>query len=245
MRLQDIAAEAAKHIQDSGPIYHEFHADHFIKEPWNAYSSLFFLVPVAFWIWKLRGKYRQHRIMVVLLPLLFLNGVGSTLYHAFRSSDLLMHLDWMPAFFMGLTLSGWLWNRVLNSLWKAILVLISFYGTGILAVGLLTPMLGQAAGNVGYFFIGACFLLPTVVNLVRTGFYKWHLIALSIVFLALALMWRSLDYPNPNPFPGFMPQGTHFLWHITSALAVFTLGYYVYFLNEKKPAELQPAKQPL
>ena len=85
--IYSIAEKYGDFIRDSGPFYHEFHADAFIKEPWNAYSSLFFLVPVIFWVWKLRGQYRENLIITLMLPLLFLNGIGSTLYHAFRAAD--------------------------------------------------------------------------------------------------------------------------------------------------------------
>ena len=114
-------------IQDSGPLYHEFHADEWIKEPWNAFSSLFFLVPVLFWLWKLRGQYKKHMIITILLPLLFLNGLGSTLYHAFRSSDLFMILDGLPASLMSLTLSLYMWKRVGSKWWKAKSIVLLFY----------------------------------------------------------------------------------------------------------------------
>ena len=93
------------YIYDSGPLYHEFQFDSWIREPWNAFSSLFFLVPVIFWLWRLRGQYRRYPMIIIFLPFLFLNGIGSSLYHAFRSSDLALMLDWMPAFIMNLLLS--------------------------------------------------------------------------------------------------------------------------------------------
>jgi len=220
-------------IQDSGPIYHEFHAEAYIKEPWNAISSLFFLVPVIFWLWKLRGQYREHLIITLLLPLLFINGIGSSLYHAFRASDIFLLMDWMPAFIMNLILAGYFWNKVVGKIWKSVLIVFGFYAVTIFMMLVIGSNTSIETVNVGYLLIGICIFLPIIIYLIRTRFYKWHLIGLTILFLGLALVFRSLDYPTPNPIPNFLPQGTHFLWHITSALAVFSLGFYLY--NIKKP----------
>lgn len=227
--MESIVEKYGNVIRDSGPFYHEFHADALVKEPWNAYSSLFFLVPVIFWVWKLRGQYRENMIITILLPLLFLNGVGSTLYHAFRASDYFMFLDGMPPMIASIILTGYMWNKVLKSIWRSIGVMLLFYVSGITVVVTLRPVLGDGVINLSYLFTGICFLLPAIYFLVRTGFYKWQLLVGSLLLLGLALLFRSLDYPTPNPFPGLLPQGTHFLWHIVSANAVFSLGYYLYF----------------
>ena len=223
---------ARNYIHDSGPLYHEFHAESLIKEPWNAFSSLFFLVPVIFWLWRLRGQYRKYLMITLLLPLLFMNGIGSTLYHAFRASQAALLLDWMPAFVMNLILAWYMWKKVLNRSLISVLVVIGFYALAISSIITLAPHLGDMAANIGYLFIGLSLLLPSVIFLARTHFYKWHLLLLSFMLLGIALLFRSLDYPTPNPFPEILPQGTHFLWHITSAMAVFSLGYYLMFVRD-------------
>jgi hemolysin III len=231
-----LATENARsYIHDSGPLYHEFHAESMIKEPWNAISSLFFLVPVIFWLWKLRGQYRKYPMITFLLPLLFLNGVGSSLYHAFRASQLALLMDWMPAFIMNLILAWYMWKRVLNRPVVSVFVVLGFYVLAILSVVSLAPLLKGMSANVGYLFIGLSLLLPSVIYLIRTNFYKWYLLLISFVFLGIALLFRSLDYPTPNPFPDLLPQGTHFLWHVTSALAVFSLGYYLKYIRDLNP----------
>jgi hypothetical protein len=221
-----------RHIHDSGPLYHEFHAESFIKEPWNAFSSLFFLVPVIFWVWKLRGQYRKYLMITLLLPLLFMNGVGSTLYHAFRASQLALLLDWMPAFIMNLILAWYMWKKVLHNGFGAAGMVLLFYVLAISSIISLRPYIGFGAANVGYLFIGLSLLLPSTIFVIKTKFFKWHLLLTTFVFLGIALLFRSLDHPTPNPFPELLPQGTHFLWHITSALAVFTLGYYLMFIKD-------------
>jgi len=234
LNIHQIELNPADFIFDSGPFYHEFHANAFIKEPWNAYSSLFFLIPVAFWLWKLRGVYKQYPIITLLLPFLFLNGVGSTIYHAFRAYEWALLLDWMPAFFMNLILATYMWFLVVRRVWKAVILLVLFYALAIFSVVNLASQLEDMAANMAYFFIGMSLLIPSFIYLYRTRFYKWYLLIGTFVLLGLALLFRSLDYPTPNPFPEILPQGTHFLWHITSAIAVFTMGYYFYFIVNKK-----------
>jgi hypothetical protein len=75
LQIVVMATENARnYIHDSGPLYHEFHADSLIKEPWNAISSLFFLAPVIFWLWKLRGRARG------IAALALVGFVGKTTY---------------------------------------------------------------------------------------------------------------------------------------------------------------------
>lgn len=221
-------------IHDRGPLYHEFHAHSFIKEPWNAFSSLFFLVPVFFWIWKLRGQYRRYWVITLLLPLLFMNGVGSTLYHAFRASQLALLLDWMPAFIMNLFLAWYMWNKVTKRPIVSVFAVLGFYALAIFSVVSLRQYIQEMSANIGYLFIGLSLMLPSFIYLIRTKFYKWHLLFLSFLFLGIALVFRSLDHPTPNPFPELLPQGTHFLWHIVSAFAVFTLGYFFKYTVDRE-----------
>ena len=214
-------------IHDNGPVYNEFVHDHLIREPWNAYSSLFFFIPVFFWLWFLRGKYREHAFIVALLPLLFLNGLGSTLFHAFRSSNFFLVLDWLPAAIMSFSLSVFFWTRIVRKVYLAVAIVLGFYAFGIGAVMLLKEIVHISSPSVGYFFSGAAFLIPVIIDLVRHRgrFAGWYFASLG--FLLASLAFRILDYPTPNPFP-WLPQGTHFLWHVFSSFAVFTLGMYIY-----------------
>ena len=214
-------------IFDHGPMYNEFVHDTLIHEPWNAYSSLCFFIPVIFWLIYLRGKYRTYGIITALLPLLFLNGLGSTLFHAFRASNWFLLLDWLPAALMTLILSIYFWYRVTQKLWKAIGVVGVFYILAFTMVKILSQQTGLSGPSIGYFFTGAAFLVPVIIDLKRNQWKHAGLYVVSLFCLVLALLFRILDYPSPNPF-AWLPQGTHFLWHVTSSIAVFTLGFYIY-----------------
>ncbi len=229
--LSILLQQTNPHIHDFGPNYHEFIADAVVKEPWNAYSSLFFLVPVIFWLFKLYGKYRENWMIVIILPFLFMNGVGSTLYHAFRDSNFFLILDFAPAIVICLITGTYLWTKILKKWYWGLLILLGAYLVAPLMIMLFERWLGEVGGNIGYFTIGAAFLTPALLILLRTKFYKWTLVFWSVLLLNGALVFRSLDHPTPNPWPETLPMGTHFLWHILSALAVFTLGYYFYYIK--------------
>ncbi|MCB0477087.1 MAG: hypothetical protein KDC84_02925 [Crocinitomicaceae bacterium] len=225
-------------INDGGPLYHEFVHEGWIKEPWNAFSSLFFFIPVIYWIWKLRGEYRDHLIMVAIIPLLFLNGLGSTLYHAFRSHEAFLLLDWMPASAMSVLLATYFWTKVVYKWYFGFLIVFGFYLMGVLTILFTIDESNKdMAPNIGYFFVGSAFFIPIFILLYKNQFKYVHLIAYGFVFLALSLVFRTLDYPNPNPLPDFLPQGTHFLWHVFSSFAVFSIGYFIYYYRLMELAE--------
>lgn len=236
IQLDSLRLVRAPFIFDNGPIYHEFEAENLVKEPWNAYSSLFFFLPIMYWIWRLRGEYKDHRFLVAILPLLFLNGLGSTLFHAFRAHNIFLYLDFMPAFIMNMAVSSFFWTKVLGKWYWGVLMIMAFYFSAFMVIKLI-PDNRNWAPNIGYAFVGLSYAIPLFILLVKTKFHKWQLIAATMLCLVLALLFRILDYPTPNPLPNLFPQGTHFLWHIVSSLAVFFLGGYVYNLNKKVEAK--------
>ncbi|MEX1001382.1 MAG: hypothetical protein WDZ35_04640 [Crocinitomicaceae bacterium] len=220
-------------ITDGGPWYHEFEPSSFVLEPWNAYTSLLFFVPVLFWIWKLKGEYKQQPIIVALLPFLFLNGLGSTLFHAFRTDRFLFYLDVLPASALSIILSTYLWSLFFKKWYYGFLIVVLFYVLGYLSISYFVHFerWEDMAPNIGYFFVGISFFGPVFLLLGRTRFYKARYAIATFVFLTLALIARASDYPSPKPFPEQLPQGTHFLWHIFTVLAVFSMGYYIYYLK--------------
>src|SRR5436190_11098274 len=78
---------------DRGPLYTEtpgelkagqpFHGT--VAEPWNATTAFLFVLIVVYWVARLRGRLIRHPFLAVTLPLLFVGGVGGTLYHGLRT----------------------------------------------------------------------------------------------------------------------------------------------------------------
>lgn len=220
--------------------YHEFHPDALIKQPWNAFSSLVFFVPVIYWLWNLRGHYREHPVLTSILPLLFLNGLGSTLFHARNGGFVFMMLDVIPPLLMMMYLSIYFWKVSIGSWYKGIFIILGFIALNVLNMNWHNHIGNISRGiNVFYAINGMMILLPVIFVLKNQNWSGWKLIVTAFSLIGIALLFRTLDYPNPNPLPEILPQGTHFLWHIFSAMAVFPLGYFLKGIRKTKP-ELSP-----
>lgn len=206
---------------DGGPIYSETDTNRFIAEPWNAWSSLFILFPAVYWTFKLRGRYREYPFITFCIPLLFLGGLGSTLYHAFRNSRLLLLLDIVPTALLTLSLAIYFWIKVLPRWWWVIPVIgISI----ILRTGGWYYFSGQAGVNVSYGITGATLIIPTLLLLHQTRLAHSRYIFISTICFILSLVFRQAD----NWYISLLPMGTHFLWHIFSGIGAFFLAEYLY-----------------
>ena len=81
---------------DQGPIYLETIMGRFPVEPWNTASNLLFLVIILYWAWRLKGEIRAHRFIAGAIPVLIIGWVGGTVYHATRSHNLWLFMDFVP-----------------------------------------------------------------------------------------------------------------------------------------------------
>lgn len=218
-------------LPDGGVIYAETRLDRFIVEPWNAYSSLAFLIPVIYWALKLRGQYRENLFLTICMPLLALGGIGSTVYHAFRSSRWLLMMDVLPIAILTLAVSLYFWWRVLPH-WGYVMLVIA--ASLLLRFTAFDMLQGQAAINMAYLVNGTTLFLPALLLLAKTRFRGWNDIVLATLFFILALVFRKID----DRFE-WMPMGTHWLWHICTSVGVFFLAEYLYLINHLLPIRKQ------
>ncbi len=209
-------------LADGGPRYAETDLDRIIAEPWNAASALLFLVIVAYWIVKLRGRYRQAPFLTCCLPLLAAGGIGGTLYHAFRSSRFFFLLDVLPIGLLCLAVSIYLWIRLSPRWWHLLLVLAAYGATALARPELPTPV----AINLSYIMLALFILLPL-------GFFVWRTrgrdagwVALALGCFVVAIFFRAADAWWP-----LLPMGTHWLWHVFGAGACAALAEYLYRLE--------------
>ena len=206
---------------DGGPVYTEFNADWIIVEPWNAISSLVIALPAIYFAIKLYPKYKTFPFLSLCIPLLFLNGIGSTLFHAFRATPAFLFLDALPAAILTLAVGVHFWTKVLPFKWMAWLVVFSALMLRLVVGQFFAP---HTAINISYGITGILMFLPMVIYLKRTNYYKIHFIIISVISLILALFFREADaWPNQ-----FLPMGTHFLWHVFSGIGGFYLASYLY-----------------
>jgi hemolysin III len=222
---------------DHGPHYKETDFSHFIVEPWNAFSSLTFLVPVFYWLIRLRGQYSRYAFLVGCMPLLVIGGLGSTLFHAFRTSRALLYMDFLPIIILTLAVSIYLWYRALGNWW--IVALITLFSFAIRYL-IFRYMHGQQAINTSYFITGCMMFIPALIFLYKTRFAgAANLIAAVLLFL-LALYFRYIDL---RVDVSFLPMGTHFLWHTACGAGIMFLSYYlVRIVDLEKPLVVDTAK---
>lgn len=210
-------------VPDGGPIYRETtDLSHLIVEPWNAYSSLTFLIPAFIFLWQLRGQYDRYAFLVYFCsPMLIIGGLGSTFFHAFRSSEWLLLMDVAPIVLLTIGISIWMWLKILPKKILIAPILIAFVGLTFLSGFFLE---GQDRISAGYFVRGVMLFLPCFLFLVKTNFYKTASFFAAVGFFVLALVFRFADEKIEI---GFMPWGTHWLWHVSTAVGGYFLGEYL------------------
>ncbi|MCF8304620.1 MAG: hypothetical protein K9I94_15200 [Bacteroidales bacterium] len=218
----DTIQEHARRLMDGGPVYHETQLDNFIVEPWNAVSSLLYWVPVIYFVFYLYGRYKTYPfVSFIFLPLFFLGGTGSAIYHAFRAHPFFLYLDFVPIALLTVSLGVYLWKKVTGSYW---------IGIGIIVLSFIIRMIVfQTLGerhmtiNISYFITGMVILIPLVFILIRTQYMGWKLIVATAVLFGISLFFRYWDQNQEQ----ILPMGTHFLWHLFSAAGAWFVGKYL------------------
>lgn len=210
-------------------MYAETNPDNIIVEPWNAVTSLFLIVPAVYLFLKLQreGTFRKHPFLLYCIPLLALGGLGSTLFHAFRASPFFLYLDVVPTLLLTLSISAYFWYRVVKKVWLVALIVV---GSVAIRFWLFFSVPTQLSINLSYFIGGVVIFVPTILILIATRFEQSQKIVLAVLLLSISLLFRRLD----TEFTYILPMGTHFLWHIFSAVGAFFLAEYLYFLDRRR-----------
>ena len=221
---------AVKQIMDGGPWYAETHiTDDLIVEPWNAFSSLAIAAPAIYFLWKIRKQPRQYGFLLWCIPILFVNGIGSTLFHGLRTSRIFLVMDYLPAILLTLSITAYFWIKILPKWWMGVLVMLGVFFLRFAVFGLFP---GQIAINISYAIGGAAFLLPVILMLRRMGAEYTVQILLAVVCFILAIYFRGAD----KEFVHIVPFGTHFLWHVFTGIGAYFLANYLFFIRTQELA---------
>ncbi|MEQ6167765.1 MULTISPECIES: hypothetical protein [unclassified Ekhidna] len=217
---------------DGGPIYAETDLTAFISEPWNAISSLAIVLPAIYWAFRLKWRIKEFSFLYYLMPLLFLGGTGSLLFHAFRSSPFLLWMDVLPTAIVTLSVSVYFWDKILPRRWQVASVVIPFT---FIRFAVFDFYSGQFALNLNYLITGFLIFFPILFYLSKQRYNHFSSILVSVIFLSLSLIMRRVDYS----FAEWIPMGSHFLWHIFSGIGAFYLAKYLYLIR-KDELEMKP-----
>lgn len=215
-------------ITDGGPWYAETHiTDNLIVEPWNAFSSLAIAAPAIYFLWKIRKNPKQYSFLLAAIPFLFLNGLGSTLFHGLRTSRFFLFMDFMPALILTLMITVYFWAKVLPKWWMSFVVITPIF---LMRFGVIDLIPGQGGINTSYMISGIAFLLPVFLILRKYNFQKTINIVAGAICFVLAIYFRQVD----KEFTDIVAFGTHFLWHIFSGIGAFLLADYLYFIRNEE-----------
>ncbi len=226
-------------MPDGGPRYTETPLDPYradarpIAEPWNAITASFFILIVAAWAWRLRGRYRDYPFLVCCMPILLAGGIGGTLYHALRTSRVYFLMDVIPisllglagAVYLALKLSRrWAWAYMLGAL-------LVYFAVNTLVFRLVPQQNIKWAVNISYASLAALILTPMAVVLVRTKFRHVGWVVAGLISFVIAWFCRLLDEDAAE----ILPMGSHWLWHTFGALTTVLLIEYFYCVEGEKP----------
>lgn len=213
-------------LPDGGPVYAETGMnDGFLVEPWNALTSLLMLIPVIYWLFRIRKERSTYKFMLFAIPLMALGGIGSALFHGLRISVVFLIMDVAPSAILTLSLAIYFWIKLLK---KWYYVLLLFIPMVLLRFLVFTSLPGHAAINTSYAVTGATILLPIPFLLHRTHYRGVWPISLTLLSFGLALMFRESDMRASE----VLDMGSHFLWHTFSAIGGFFILQYLYVFRQ-------------
>ncbi len=207
--------------QDSGPIYMETAEGRFPIEPFNTYSNLIFLVLIIYWGIKVYRNPKQHQFLAWVLPIIGISYVGGTVYHATRSHEFWLRLDWMPIMLLCAALVIYFIFKLVKSGWQRFLLITVLLGASFLLRVLPIPT--GLRISIGYVITAATILVPIVWYLVKTRSKNMGYVIVAFLIFAVAIFFRSIDLHQ-----NFFPMGTHWLWHILGGIAVHFLIAYIF-----------------
>lgn len=218
---------------DSGPIYKETIAGRLPVEPFNTFSNLIFLFIVIYFGLKVYKEPEKHPFLVWILPIIAISYVGGTLYHATRSAEIWLLLDWVPIMFLSLAgvvyfIVKWTETR-LQRIVLAIAIIGSFF---ILRNLNIAP---QIQLSFGYLLSALAIAIPVVGYLYKTNWYNARYVVYAFSIFGLAVFFRILDKRTDVEI---FWMGTHWLWHSFGGLAVFFLIKYIYEDNARDASSI-------
>lgn len=213
---------------DGGMPYAETNMEHLFPEPFNTVTSCFFLAIAVYWTVKLWGRGREHAFLLVALGLLYIGGIGGTIYHGLRQWGFFIMMDWLPIMLL-CVLAGVYFLGKLTRWYYAAALVVAYAIFQVLARRQMRHGDIQLFININYAVLAGIVLLPVLGYLVATGFKSGRWVGFALLAFVFAITFRVSDKW------GWLRGGTHFLWHTFGAVAAFCMFQYIYLINSKDP----------
>ena len=234
-------------LPDGGPRYVETPPDPtapdapFVAEPWNAVTATFFIWIALYWLWRLRGRYRDYPFMVSCMPILLAGGIGGTLFHGTRAAWLYFLLDVIPISLLGLAGAVYMAFRYFGRtrMWMVVLLVIVYAVMNRLFFFAIGPMNRQLSINLSYASLAAIVLTPIALVLWRSRFRHGGWVVVGVISFAMAWVFRLADQYSGE----YLPMGSHWLWHTFGAVSTAAVVQYFYQVEGERADEKPPAPE--
>lgn len=212
------------------PQYCESVSGFWLHEPLNAITNFAFFI-CAYYLYKLikRNGY-DMRLGVLLICLMVVLGSGSLAWHFYRSVPTLL-MDGIPIYIF-IFFSFIFLAHSLTRNYKITIFVLFFTALIYYAIFAYIPVLNIFQDSLKYVFAVLIFLVLNTLVIKKFGRERSFILPLGI--LAGAIIFRIIDlYICP-----VFPIGTHFVWHISAALAIYFGSVTMLRLREAIPAVL-------
>ncbi|WP_224488451.1 ceramidase [Robertkochia flava] len=206
---------------DTGPIYAETLAGRFPVEPFNTFSNLVFFFILVYWGVRVYRRPMEHRFLAYAMPLLGVGWLGGTLYHATRSHEVWLLMDWVPILLLCFAAVMYFIFKLVRSTSYRLLIIVVILG---ISAGMRwLPVPAGYIITIDYLISAATVLVPLVWYLKSTNWVHGSWVFLAIMSFVIALFFRYLDSRQE-----VLEYGTHWLWHLFGGISVFLLFKYIY-----------------
>jgi len=214
---------------DGGMLYAETDMNNVFPEPLNTITSCFFLAIAVYWTIKLRGRGREYTFLSFALVLLYIGGIGGTIYHGLRQWRFFIMMDWMPIMLLCISAGVYFLARVTRWYYSVLLVGLYVCFQFFVRRELIQSGDIQLFININYAALAGIVLLPVLAFLIATRFRNGMWVGMALLAFIAALFFRIADRWE------WIGAGTHFLWHTFGAIAAFCMFQYIYLMNNKGP----------
>ncbi|TSC77929.1 MAG: hypothetical protein G01um101424_63 [Parcubacteria group bacterium Gr01-1014_24] len=177
-------------------------------------------------MWRfIKRNYLNSNLGLTLCSLIIILSFGSFAWHASRS-ELTLWFDTIPIYIFIIYIAFLLIQSLTRNIkytsgFVALISLIYFL------VFTYIPNINILSGLSKYIFAFCVFIIITIFVSIKYGMKHDFIYPLSI--FGLAIVFRGIDLLVCSNFP----LGTHFLWHITVAAAMYSSSLVVLTLNTK------------
>ena len=206
---------------DTGPIYLETVQGRFPVEPFNTISNLIFLLILIFWALKVYKNPNDQQFLALVLPILLIGFIGGTMYHATRSAEIWLLLDWVPIMILCMALVVYLIFRIVDLWWQRMLFISVVFGLSF--VLRIADIPNGLQITIGYVITVLTILVPLIWYLIKTKWKNFKYVALALVIFGVAIFFRSIDLKQAT-----LTMGTHWLWHFFGGISVHFLIAYIF-----------------